>query len=43
MKVGSDEWGGNAKGGLDIKPGGPRVIEQMGGPKVVTLCSLHPI
>jgi phage-related protein (TIGR01555 family) len=37
LQVGSDEWGGDANGKLNIKPGGPRVIEQMGGAKVVAL------
>lgn len=35
MKVGSDDWGGDANGLLAIKPGGARLIEQLGGEKVV--------
>lgn len=35
MKVGSDDWGGDANGRLAIKPGGARLIEQLGGDKVV--------
>jgi hypothetical protein len=37
MKVGSDDWGGDNGGNLTIKPGGPRIIEQLGGEKVVAL------
>jgi phage-related protein (TIGR01555 family) len=37
MKVGSDDWGGDQKGNLMIKPGGPRLMEQLGGDKVVCL------
>lgn len=37
MKIGSDDWGGDANGVLAIKPGGARVVEQLGGDKVVCL------
>jgi hypothetical protein len=37
MKIGSDDWGGNADGGLNIKAGGARMMEQLGGDKVVCL------
>lgn len=35
LKVGSDDWGSDPDGGLTIKPGGPRVIEQFGEGAVV--------
>jgi uncharacterized protein len=37
MKVGSDDWGGDTEGKLTVKPGGARLIEQLGGDKVVCL------
>lgn len=36
MKIGADEWGGDANNNLTVKPGGPRIVEQLGGDKVVT-------
>jgi phage-related protein (TIGR01555 family) len=35
MKVGADEFGSDQKGNLSIKAGGPRLVEQLGGDKVV--------
>jgi phage-related protein (TIGR01555 family) len=37
MKIGSDEWGPNQSGSIEVKPGGPRLVEQIGGDKVVAL------
>jgi phage-related protein (TIGR01555 family) len=41
LKIGSDDWGGDKDGKLVVKPGGPRLIEQLGGEKVVTLVFMN--